>query len=120
MEIRGKDCHPELVEGWFNEKNYYDPSIITTVELLLRRTLLRSVILLYITSIVIMNLSDFQSAAKGEISFSDFFLKIKSEVDAYRSIISGKKGTRVSIYLEEDVDDFTLTANHVKKLGHSF
>jgi hypothetical protein len=68
-----------------------------------------------------MNLSDFQSAVKGEMNLPDFFLKIKSEVDAYRSIISsGKKGIKVPIYLEEDVDDFTLSANHVKKLGHSF
>ena len=68
-----------------------------------------------------MKLSDFQSAVKGEISLLDFFLKIKNEVDAYKKLISsGKKGVIIPVYLEEDVDEFTLTSNDVKKIGYSF
>jgi len=68
-----------------------------------------------------MKLSEFQSTVKEEMCFSDFFLKIKNEVDAYGELISwDKKGIRIPIYLEEDVDEFILTANDVKKLGQAF
>jgi len=68
-----------------------------------------------------MILSDFQSAVKGETRFSDFFLAIKNEVDAYRDLISSdKKGITIPIHVEEDVDSLTLTASHVKNFEYCF
>ena len=91
------------------------------MKFLLRRTLVRSVILFHVSSILTMKLSEIQTAMEDGKSVLDFFLKIKTEVDTYRSLVSsGKRGSVIPICLEEDLDELLLTADNVKKIGYSF